>query len=105
MAGYDLFETDYPLSLAEQGKALLISEKFPSKREVKEVQPNKLQDLSKAMLKKNQRTVDLSKEESKHSKESIEEGCGCYTCLNYTKAYLYHMIEVKEMNANILIGM
>ena len=57
------------------------------------------------MLKKNQRTVDLSKEESKHSKESIEEGCGCYTCLNYTRAYLYHMIEVKEMNANILIGM
>lgn len=49
--------------------------------------------------------MDLSKEEHKTSKESIVKGCPCYTCKNYTRAYLYHMLEVKEMNANILIAM
>jgi tRNA-guanine family transglycosylase len=32
------------------------------------------------------------------------EGCECYTCKNYTRAYIYHMLEVKEMNATILLA-
>jgi tRNA-guanine family transglycosylase len=31
-------------------------------------------------------------------------GCDCYTCKHYTRAYIYHMLEVKEMNANILLA-
>ena len=27
----------------------------------------------------------------------IDESCGCYTCKNYTKAYLNHLIKAKEM--------
>jgi queuine tRNA-ribosyltransferase len=27
----------------------------------------------------------------------IEEGCGCYTCKNYTRAYLSHLFRAKEM--------
>ena len=27
----------------------------------------------------------------------IDENCGCYTCKNYTKAYLNHLIRAKEM--------
>ena len=27
----------------------------------------------------------------------IEEGCGCYTCKNYTRAYVAHMFHGKEM--------
>ena len=27
----------------------------------------------------------------------IDESCGCYTCKNYTKAYLNHLIRAKEM--------
>jgi len=26
----------------------------------------------------------------------IEQGCNCYTCNNYTRAYLHHLIKVKE---------
>jgi tRNA-guanine family transglycosylase len=47
--------------------------------------------------------LDLSKEEFKQSKEPIVKGCRCYTCSNYNRAYINHMLEVKEMNANILI--
>lgn len=27
----------------------------------------------------------------------IEEGCDCYTCAHYTKAYLHHLFKAKEM--------
>jgi queuine tRNA-ribosyltransferase len=36
---------------------------------------------------------------SKHRDEFIpvEEGCGCYTCQNFTRAYLAHLFHAKEM--------
>jgi queuine tRNA-ribosyltransferase len=33
----------------------------------------------------------------------IDESCGCYTCMNYTKAYLNHLIRAKEMLAATLL--
>lgn len=32
----------------------------------------------------------------------VEEGCPCYTCTNYTKAYLNHLFRAKEMMASTL---
>jgi len=32
----------------------------------------------------------------------IEEGCGCYTCKNYTRAYIAHLFRAKEMFAATL---
>ncbi len=32
----------------------------------------------------------------------IEEGCGCYTCKNYTRAYVAHLYRAKEMLAGTL---
>jgi queuine tRNA-ribosyltransferase len=29
----------------------------------------------------------------------IDEDCGCYTCLNYTKAYLRHLFMANELLA------
>jgi queuine tRNA-ribosyltransferase len=33
----------------------------------------------------------------------IDESCSCYTCKNYTKAYLNHLIRAKEMLAATLL--
>ena len=33
----------------------------------------------------------------------IDESCGCYTCRNYTKAYLNHLIKGKEMLSATLL--
>lgn len=27
----------------------------------------------------------------------IQQDCGCYTCLHYSKAYLHHLFKAKEM--------
>ncbi len=32
----------------------------------------------------------------------IDEGCECYTCKNYTRAYLAHLFRAKEIQANTL---
>lgn len=32
----------------------------------------------------------------------IEDGCDCYTCTHYTKAYLHHLFKANEMNAATL---
>jgi queuine tRNA-ribosyltransferase len=33
----------------------------------------------------------------------IDESCGCYTCKNYTKSYLNHLIKGKEMLSSTLL--
>ena len=34
--------------------------------------------------------------------EPLEEGCDCYTCTHYTRAYLHHLFKAKEMLAYTL---
>ena len=33
----------------------------------------------------------------------LQEGCGCYTCTNYSRAYLHHLLKAKEMLASTLL--
>lgn len=40
---------------------------------------------------------NISVSEFKNDFSPIDESCGCYTCKNYTKAYLNHLIRAKEM--------
>ncbi len=41
-------------------------------------------------------TICIEKLKYAHDFTSIEPGCGCHTCKNYTKAYLYHLVKIKE---------
>jgi queuine tRNA-ribosyltransferase len=34
----------------------------------------------------------------------LDPECGCYTCKNHTKAYLAHLVRVKEMTASTLLS-
>lgn len=33
----------------------------------------------------------------------LQEGCGCYTCQNYTRAYIHHLLKAKEILASTLL--
>ncbi|HMS91366.1 MAG TPA: tRNA guanosine(34) transglycosylase Tgt [Candidatus Absconditabacterales bacterium] len=35
----------------------------------------------------------------------LTDDCGCYTCKNFTKAYLHHLIKEKEMLGGILLSL
>lgn len=42
-------------------------------------------------------TIRIKKAEYKLDMKPIDETCNCYTCKNYTRAYLRHLFRVKEM--------
>ena len=33
----------------------------------------------------------------------LVSGCGCYTCVTYTRAYIHHLLVTKELLAGILL--
>ncbi len=44
-------------------------------------------------------TMNISNSRFKHDTEPIEPGCSCYTCRNYSRAYLRHLYMAKELLA------
>ena len=105
--GVSLFEASFPFDLSRKGKASLISKKSWSDKithlnkinydvkvtEVKEIFQR--QDTTKA--------IDLYKECFEKDLTPISIGCECYTCKNFTKAYINHLLRHKEMLANVLL--
>ncbi|MEO1792513.1 MAG: tRNA guanosine(34) transglycosylase Tgt [Cyanobacteria bacterium J06629_19] len=74
-AGIDLFDCVIPTRLARHGAALVKGERWN--------------------LKNSQFRRDLT---------PIDDSCPCYTCQNFTRAYLCHLIHAKEMLAYTLIS-
>ena len=44
-------------------------------------------------------TINICNSSFKHDTEPIESGCKCYTCRNYSRAYLRHLYMAKELLA------
>ena len=44
-------------------------------------------------------TINICNSSFKHDTEPIESGCMCYTCRNYSRAYLRHLYMAKELLA------
>jgi len=42
-------------------------------------------------------TINILNSRFRNDLSSLEERCGCYTCKNYTRAYLAHLFRAKEM--------
>lgn len=120
MAGADLFETDFPLQLAQQGLVLQLKTKgyeqsidyvTQLKAASKSIDTVADSALSLALIseKLNEQTlqVDLTvcQRDYRWGEGPLLEGCECYCCRNYSRSYLYHLYEVQEMNANILTAL
>ena len=41
--------------------------------------------------------INLNNAKYKEDLSPVEEGCDCYTCRNYSKAYIRHLITTGEM--------
>ncbi|GAP14227.1 tRNA-guanine transglycosylase [Longilinea arvoryzae] len=48
--------------------------------------------------------INLMNATNAHDHRPIDEGCGCYTCQHFTRAYLRHLVVSKEMLAATLIS-
>lgn len=47
--------------------------------------------------------LNISNAKYRRSFEQLVPGCECYTCTNYTQAYLHHLVRSKEMLAATLL--
>ena len=47
--------------------------------------------------------VKIRNAQHKHSEQPIDERCGCYTCQNFTRAYLHHLDRCGEMLGGMLM--
>jgi queuine tRNA-ribosyltransferase len=47
--------------------------------------------------------VNISNAKYRRSFEPLVPGCSCYTCTNYTQAYLHHLVHAKELLAHTLL--
>ncbi len=45
---------------------------------------------------------NVTRSENRRNFAPIDESCDCYTCANYTRAYLHHLFKAKEILANTL---
>ena len=41
--------------------------------------------------------LDITKMHYAEDQRPIEEGCGCYTCHHFTRAYIHHLFRVREL--------
>ena len=54
------------------------------------------------MLSSIRRKINITNSKFKKDFSPLEEGCGCYTCQGFTRAYLAHLFRGKEMLAGTL---
>ena len=48
--------------------------------------------------------INFNNAQYKEDLSPVEEGCDCYTCRNYTKAYIRHLITTDEMLGGRLLS-
>jgi queuine tRNA-ribosyltransferase len=50
------------------------------------------------------RQLNFANAEHKHDPHPLDETCTCYTCRNFSRAYLRHLVMAKEMLGGILLS-
>ncbi|PAV78340.1 hypothetical protein WR25_24771 isoform B [Diploscapter pachys] len=81
--GIDLFDSTFAIKMAEEAKAFKLVDDYPHSDAF---------DL-----------VDFHEAKYTDKMTPLFDGCPCYACQNYTRAYLHHLTNTKEMLGMILL--
>jgi queuine tRNA-ribosyltransferase len=49
--------------------------------------------------------VNLKGAQYREDFSPLDPDCSCYTCSNYTRAYIHHLFRAKEINAAMLVSL
>ncbi|XP_076373416.1 queuine tRNA-ribosyltransferase accessory subunit 2 isoform X1 [Tachypleus tridentatus] len=96
--GIDLFDASYAFAVTEQGRALVTpvsTGNSPVNILVK--------DGLKLLNSHFKYEIDLKNEIYREDFSSLLEGCTCYTCCQFSKAYIHHLLNTSEMLAFVLL--
>lgn len=55
-----------------------------------------------ALILTSQSNLKITRNEHKEQFEPLDKTCDCFTCLNYSRAYLHHLFKAKELTAYTL---
>ena len=92
--GIDVFDTSYPLMVTERDAALV----FPNTL-ARPVSPaeSSLQDECEV------EEIQLADSSHRTSFTPLVLSCSCYTCRTFTRAYIHHLVSVREMLGKVLL--
>jgi len=86
--GVDLFDTSYTYQVTERGGALSFPLSLQSPKAKADVM------------------FEIDLKDSKYADQFIPllEGCTCHTCFNFTRGYIHHLLNTKELLAGVLLS-
>lgn len=59
--------------------------------------PTRLGRMGKALIKGKRKPVDITKKKFRKNFSPLDKNCQCYTCQNFSHAYLYHLFQTREL--------
>lgn len=92
--GIDVFDTSYPLMVTERDAALVFPNTF-----TKPVSP------AESLIQEESEAEEINLGDSCHrtSFSPLVPSCSCYTCRTFTRAYIHHLVSVREMLGKVLL--
>jgi len=92
-AGVDVFDASYAHLVTDRHRALVFNNVF--RKDI---------IVDKCISSKDYRfDIELADTSLRLDMSPLVEGCTCYTCRNFTRAYLHHLVVVKEMLSGVLL--
>ncbi len=92
--GWDMFDCVIPTREARHGRAYVLIESGRWKVESrKEVKSRKLKVESWV---KQYQIINITNSRFKQDFAALDKNCRCFTCQNYTRAYLYHLFKMRD---------
>ncbi|KAG8450069.1 hypothetical protein GDO86_002622 [Hymenochirus boettgeri] len=111
--GVDLFDSCFPYQVTERGCALVFNHCYHLDPETTVVEKNEPSDGERNGDEREELDADDSEMTSfeiclkeKRFQEDFRpliEGCACFSCRRHTRAYIHHLLTVKELLAGILL--
>ncbi|XP_071801892.1 queuine tRNA-ribosyltransferase accessory subunit 2-like isoform X2 [Asterias amurensis] len=120
--GVDIFDSAFPFEVTERGCALVFSYHLDHPPSVNDEEVRHTLPASSSMTDtdggndwttqcgengedggRTMYEIKLSDQRYVEDFSTLVEGCECYCCVNHTKAYINHLINVKELLAGVLL--
>ncbi|XP_052789942.1 queuine tRNA-ribosyltransferase accessory subunit 2-like [Mya arenaria] len=91
--GVDIFDSSYPYVLTERSHALVFNFQYKPNPEA----------LTEDRQNNEGFTIDLKEKRYADDFSPLLSGCTCFSCTNYTRAYMNHLFNTSELLGSILL--
>jgi len=97
--GIDVFSSAYPYTLTEKGYALVADYTLPPKSPAARLEVQGLNPHPEGQA----FYIDLNNKESFEDFQPVLQNCMCYTCANFTRSYIHHLLNTSELLSYVLL--